>query len=570
MHLSTIDDHFDDQRDFALGPHCFLGREDVFPEWQDHLFIEAFPDEASLEIAEKNVRGLVNHLLPGLVDRLNTYHGTAYSIDFWRLIILPWLIELSQRSWVIYTKINNIRAQAGDRPLTVPICRDNPEWDFADTGIFFDALQKDYRFNWWMDSCLAGAGAPTCWSLIPSDRASNPPPQKVSKNPTPELSRFRSLVREIKYRLGYTDILGIRWSGLLLAVYVNLLPKSPSRLRYEPDLGFNPENHFPRSFLDVLSQLIDATMPKSFLEGFPSLAAKARRLPYKPGRLRLGALNFWNEQEKVIAAFAKEAGEKRVVFQHGGEYGMIKYNMIVNEMEGRLCTFITWGWSHDTPTGDNILPLPSPFHSKIANRHRRQNDSIIVVGQAIRIHLNRIHWVCRSRTPLKYCRDTVSFLESLTEKVRNDVIFRPYVRVDNDIEISEVLDKKFPGMPMLEGDLHEAIMKCRLVVLFTFSTTMNLTMAANVPTVVYVAPELMTPRKEARPYFEALKRCGVVHETPGDAADHINEIGDDIEGWWHSPEVQNARKQWAEHFAKTDKLWWWQWMKALARLKETG
>jgi len=571
LHLTTIEDAFDPSRDVAFGPHCFIGRDNSFPKWQEITFVEPFPDEASLVAAEENVRGLVNHLLPGLVQQLNAYHGTTYSIDFWRLLVLPWLIELTQKSWASFVRLRQLYDRFGDRPLTVPVIKGNPEWDFDDVNDFFATMLKNYRFNWWIDSQMIAALQPANWRLQPSDQIS-PPKSPVLKEPplVPSMSKFRVMMRNFKYWLGYTDILGIRWSGLLLAVYVNLLPKSPSRMRFAPDPDFRPELCFPAPYLDVLNRLIDATMPESLLDGFAALADRAKRLPYVPGRLRLGALSFWNEQEKVIAAFAKEAGEKRVVFQHGGEYGMVKYNIMANEVELRSTIFISWGWTFDKPTGDHVLPLPSPFHSKIANRHKRRNDSLIVVGQPIRIHIHRLHWVYRINYPRRHCAETIEFLESLGETIFRSVVFRPYARAANDIDIGDVVREHFPKMPILENDFHGAIMKCRLVVLYSYSTTMNHTMAANVPTVVYVDPDLMTPHKEAEPFFEPLRRCGVIHDSPQAAAQHINRIWDDVEGWWLSDEVQAARKIWNHQYARTDRFWWWQWMKALARLKNVG
>ena len=44
----------------------------------------------------------------------------------------------------------------------------------------------------------------------------------------------------------------------------------------------------------------------------------------------------------------------------------------------------------------------------------------------------------------------------------------------------------------------------------------------------------------------------------------------DISRWWCTPEVQGARKLWADQFARTSRLWWWQWVVALSKLKHTG
>jgi putative transferase (TIGR04331 family) len=374
----------------------------------------------------------------------------------------------------------------------------------------------------------------------------------------------------LQYQLGHTQILGISWSGLLLSLYVNLLPKSPSCLHFLPNPKFCPQPYFPASYLNCLKKLIDSTFPESCLEGFEILAAKARELRYVPGRLRLGDPIYWNDQEKVMVAFARQAGEKLLICQHGGEYGMLRYNMLVNEIDLQSTIFISWGWKYDIPTGSHVLPLPSPFHSKIKDKHKFRNNTLIVIGQTVRINLHRIHWTTRINFAREYCNDTVKFLQSLNKKVISSVVFRPYAHTINNIEVGDIVTRFFPEIPFLKKDLNKALMKCRLVVLPSYQSTMNITMAANTPTVVYMPPTMMVPRKESAHFFELLKRCGIAHDSPGDAAHHVNQVWDDVEGWWYNSEVQNARKIWVSQYAKTDRFWWWHWIKALAQLKNIG
>jgi hypothetical protein len=81
LHLSTIEGEFDNVRDIALGPHYFIGRDEAVLQWRDLIFAEPFSDEPAIEIAENNFCRLVNHVLPDVAAKLNTYHGISYSID---------------------------------------------------------------------------------------------------------------------------------------------------------------------------------------------------------------------------------------------------------------------------------------------------------------------------------------------------------------------------------------------------------------------------------------------------------------------------------------------------------
>ena len=254
-------------------------------------------------------------------------------------------------------------------------------------------LSQDHKFSWWIDTKLFSVENPNCWELVSSEPVPHPTAiVPVEPLQTQSSNKINQVLRDLKYRLGYFDIPGTRLSGLLLGAYINLLPKSPSKVTFSKNPDFYPEKYFPKAFLKVLKSLIYETMPNSFTSDFGLLAQNARRFRYVPGRLRLGTLSMWNDKEKVIAAFAQQAGEKRVVFQHGGEYGMVKYNLLANEMELKSTIFISWGWSGERLPYKNIIPLPSPFLSQIANRHKRRNDNIIIVGAGFRTLVSRIHW----------------------------------------------------------------------------------------------------------------------------------------------------------------------------------
>jgi putative transferase (TIGR04331 family) len=73
----------------------------------------------------------------------------------------------------------------------------------------------------------------------------------------------------------------------------------------------------------------------------------------------------------------------------------------------------------------------------------------------------------------------------------------------------------------------------------------------NIPTIIFWNPEHWELRPSAVPYFDRLKQVGIFHETPESAAKKASEIWDDVEGWWNQPEIQQARRFFCDHFART-------------------
>ena len=85
------------------------------------------------------------------------------------------------------------------------------------------------------------------------------------------------------------------------------------------------------------------------------------------------------------------------------------------------------------------------------------------------------------------------------------------------------------------------------------STGLLETLEANIPTVAFWQNSLEHLVDEAIPYYGLLVNVGIVHLTPESAAYKINEVWDDVEKWWRSREVQQAREMFCSQYARTSK-----------------
>jgi putative transferase (TIGR04331 family) len=58
-------------------------------------------------------------------------------------------------------------------------------------------------------------------------------------------------------------------------------------------------------------------------------------------------------------------------------------------------------------------------------------------------------------------------------------------------------------------------------------------------------------RDEAKPIFVKLAEVGIFHENPASLAKHISEIWDNVDVWWESRDVVEARELFCSHFARS-------------------
>ena len=70
-------------------------------------------------------------------------------------------------------------------------------------------------------------------------------------------------------------------------------------------------------------------------------------------------------------------------------------------------------------------------------------------------------------------------------------------------------------------------------------------------------------RDEATPYFEDLRKVGILWDSPEAAAKKVTEIYDDPWSWWGSEAVQEVRKRFVDRYALARENWVDCWVKAL-------
>ncbi len=71
---------------------------------------------------------------------------------------------------------------------------------------------------------------------------------------------------------------------------------------------------------------------------------------------------------------------------------------------------------------------------------------------------------------------------------------------------------------------------------------------------------------QAEPFFDNMKKVGILWETGHQAAQKVNEIWDNVDEWWNQPKIQKARKEWAWNYARSNKNWRRDWIKAIWNL----
>lgn len=557
VHLTAGAEPVNPETDIVLDPslRASLIRSGVQLR-RDHP--DPYPDDQSLEAARVDVTTLVNGTVADWAHRLNRRHNREWSVDFWRMLTLPWICEIIQRvhaRWHVFDAV----ARAGEGPVRIRTAAGIERWPFPDLRSLQKHLFEDPLFGWWIDSVILNARADHRFDLEPHDTDPEAALFFEEARPAP-IAGFRRL----KLALGHTDLIGSRYGGLLLALLANLIPARTRHSTMQPISPPDWRDRFPPSMLAAIDTVLTASIPRTYADDFEALEAGGQRFRYRAGRVRLGTIDYWNDDEKIVAALGREAGEKIAVAQHGGFYGQMRYNVLATEGEYRYGRFFTWGFDRHDDYDADLVPLPSPLLSRLANSHRERSGDLLLVGDPIRFGVTRIAPPPRGVQWLDYCEDTVDYLRALDPAPLAKSRFRPYANAQTDISDQHITEA-FPDLGRVEGDLHSHMARCRLLQLCSPNTTMIIAMAANVPLLGFWRPEFFTLSKSAEPFFDRLRAVGVLFDTPGAAAGQVNAVWENVDEWWAGSEIQAARREWVDRFARNSRFWWAPWAREIWR-----
>lgn len=305
---------------------------------------------------------------------------------------------------------------------------------------------------------------------------------------------------------------------------------------------------------------IDSELIDSLLSLCPAIVEKEIRLTpsFKQNIILLGSQGLRNnDYYRLYVAHAVERGAKIVGYQHGGDdYGLALNASEIEYLEFQNSLFLSWGYTNIFNKKLDIVPVPSALLSGIPKRNQSKliYTDIIVVGT--RMPLN--NKFLNARPDLKGWLRYRKFKKQLLLKLRDAekdygfrLLYRPYRSCENALEDKEFIKNSIEGIRFLEGDLHQALQKCKLVIIDHHGTTVNIAMHANIPTILLWDPSSFPLNNFAQSIFKVLEENGIYHKSIESCIDFLRGINFEVNAWWYNTKTQKARKRFVEVFARS-------------------
>ena len=302
-------------------------------------------------------------------------------------------------------------------------------------------------------------------------------------------------------------------------------------------------------------------MPKSYLEDYIKLTYNiSKKMPTQPKSIFTANAYQADDIFKIWAAEQKDLGVPLIIGQHGGQFGITKFNQTIDHQLLISSKFITWGWTEDL--NDNVIPMPSmQLSGNNSIKSTKDGDILCVLS---------------SHPPYFYCHQSLPVSEQFLSYIEDQFEFINHLDSSNAKILKIRLDSSAPArwwnlsrlfflrgldssIDRSEDQLWDVIKKSRICISTNNTTVFLETLSRNFPTIVFWDPIFNEINEDAEEYINLLFEAGILFYNPCDAAKKINAVVDNIDEWWFSEEVQVARETFCDRYALTCKSWPKEW-----------
>ena len=301
----------------------------------------------------------------------------------------------------------------------------------------------------------------------------------------------------------------------------------------------------------VLIKLIIDYLPTSFLEGFAALRMSVCRMgfPNSPKTVFTSNRHIYDDVFNAWVADATENGSRLILGQHGGHYGISRFPSYAERHEISVSdTYLTWGWMPSTRSLGGIILTTIKSH----RRKNKVSFKLLLVSEQLHA-LPRVvfHDVDQYSNYLKHLG---LFVHSLSSDIQDNLeIRRHHAENTTGYSLENWWRSQIPTIDLGDTSISfsKIVTNAKIVVIASNSTTIPENFSRGIPTLITWTSNWVEIRDEAKPIFAKLAEVGIFHEDPVSLAKHVSSIWDNVDAWWESKEVVEARELFCSQYARS-------------------
>lgn len=570
-------------------PVLFLGEwcrswplREVWSRLKHEVLPYHWDDRAKLQADVAHLEEMYERYLIQLAGILNREHGVDRSVRYWRIIIGPWLSAFLS---IAFDRWESVRiASASGRVSSTRIGRyRDADWVVRDHLDFSRVCSTD-AYNQFLISAIVRASARFPYQEIDIEEGIWSEVQRFEpKPPTSIRGRIIGVIERlapfVPSRLNRIVLIDSCLAPRDLARLQLSLGQAPYLLQPQVRRAVMKVEPTRRAALSIagretpfeqwVSRFVVECLPTSYLEGFAETRRRVLHAYPKRAEVIFTAYAYdANEPFKFWAAEQVANGTRLVGTQHGCHYGTALWFQEESHQLAVYDTFYSWGWSD--PTYPNVAPLAAAKFNGIQRTVKPAPEGGILYAAYVwpryAYKLYAVPIAASGTTAI--LEEQFRFVRALPDDVRRDVLVRLFPN-DRDWGQRERWSTAVPGVRCYLGtadSMFTQMNRSRLLVCFGGTTPHLEALAADYPCIAHLPGNWFELRENARPHYDALRRAGMLFDTPEEAAAQVEALGRDVGAWWSSAPVRDARRQFCDQFARTSPQWRAEWRREFRQL----
>jgi len=512
-----------------------------------------------LEIFEK--------LLSELKDDINKNLNVNFSIDYYRLILSPWLIHYIHQAYDKYVSIK--QAYSKNKNLITYILDEKDYYIPLDYQDFMYMITKNEIYNLQQYSQIVKF-LNYDYKYIDTNKKNEQKLYYKNNN-----SMKRKLVNFVDKTFLYISNMLYRKEELTTVCEPYFLYDATNRYKLVLKSGFKIilndfnynyyidltldmkkrekkcEKNKDKTFINYLRQVILKDIPLIYFENLLKFRDKVLSFNiHKTNIFYTANAHYGNEIYKFYIA-ENYKNTKTIISQHGGVNGT--HLLSLEEIDHKMADYIfTFGWKDKK----NEIPMYS-FNISLLKRkfkHKPDPKKILFISTGQPRRLFRFHSSYSATEYKKLIQQSIDFLSI----INCDVVYRKY-QEHYGWFTEEQIEKGINRH--LIYDINKKIIKsyqtADIVVSNHIGSTYLESISLNIPTVVFCDESVTKFRESASEIYKILTEVGIFHKSGYSAAKFINLLYDEnrLYEWWHSSDVIEAKTKLINKYSNITDSW---------------
>jgi putative transferase (TIGR04331 family) len=554
------------QRTYLTEACRLFSRKDEWEKFEGIILAHHWNDRNKFKKDADYLQEFYLKVLEILTENLNKLNNTNKPVDYWRIVIGPWLIHYMS---ILFDRWETIRIayQNNNNFVTASIPKNHEHIIAEDFEGFMKIMQTDeWNFQVYYGIINYGYSKNTVYLNLDEFNFNNltdPSPinirstlKNICKQFINESLNFLNLKSKIFIYSGYFKPLNLSKLFLRLGQiptqYIKVFDYS---FKAKHDFSYRKTYAYTHRSLDFENYFllkVIQDIPIVYLEAFKEVQYFVEKIPFKPKKILTANAHWGLDIFKFWLGLQKVKGSKILISSHGGSFPAL-FDFRYHEEAIADC-YISWFKSL------NIKHIQLP-PNKLCGFSIEKKIGVF----CSLIGFESPRYVCSATASpmpnnvIDCFNQTIIFCEALNIEIQDKLKIRPYPNMGLETKL-RYIDRLGSTKVNDSESFYDLIENSKLIVCTYPQTTFSEAMASGKPVILIYFPNYFELVEEASDLIDILMDANIVFTDVKKAATHINKVWSNLDNWWRSIEVLNARNKFHEMALNQDKNWLTKWV----------